>query len=83
VTEAELARARRILEEIPGEHRQHQLSELLMELGRLPEVPDCAVLLPLVRHEWWDVRHDAIRALIAFPRTRLWETAGARGRFRC
>jgi hypothetical protein len=63
MTEAELARARRILEEIPGEHRRHQLSELLMELGRLPEVPDCTVLLPLVPHKWWDVRQAAISAL--------------------
>jgi HEAT repeat protein len=59
----DLARANEILAMIPAEQRRQQLSELLQELGRLPEVPDCTVLLPLVRHKWWIVRHDAMHAL--------------------
>jgi HEAT repeat protein len=63
VSEADLDRANQILTMIPAEHRRQQLSELLQELGHLPDVPDCTVLLPLVEHKWSVIRHDAIGAL--------------------
>ena len=63
MTETDLARAQAILDMIPSEPRRQQLSELLNELRRLPEVPDSTVLLPLTRHRWWQVRHEAISAL--------------------
>jgi HEAT repeat protein len=45
------------------EQRRSQLTDLLGDLRRLGVVPDCTVLLPLVRHKWWQVRWDAIGAL--------------------
>ena len=61
--EADLARASEILKLIPAEKRRGQLTDLLGDLRRLGVVPDCTVLLPLVRHKWWQVRWDAIGAL--------------------
>jgi HEAT repeat protein len=63
VSEPDLAGAVQILAQIGGEQRRRQLADLLNELGRLPTIPDCTVLLPLVRHRWWQVRHEAISAL--------------------
>jgi hypothetical protein len=51
------------LGKIPAEQRRRQLSELVEELRRLPEIPDCTALLPLVRHRWRRVRHAAIGSL--------------------
>jgi hypothetical protein len=63
VTEEDLARANAILDKIPTEQRRRQLSDLVEEVRRLQVVPDCTVLLPLVRHRWPQVRHAAIGAL--------------------
>jgi hypothetical protein len=63
MAESDAARARELLDEIASERRRQQLSELLAELRRLPEIPDCTVLLPLVSHPWGQVRHAAMSAL--------------------
>src|ERR1700722_9009070 len=63
VTEADLARASEIVNMIAAEKHRSQLSNLIGDLSRLGVVPDCTVLLPLVRHKWWQVRWEAIGAL--------------------
>ncbi len=63
MADSDAATARDLMDEIASEHRRQQLSELLAELRRSPEIPDCTVLLPLVNHRWWQVRHEAMLAL--------------------
>jgi HEAT repeat protein len=63
VSESELAKARTLLGMLTAERRRRQLEEILSGLANLADIPDCGPLLPLTRHRWWQVRHEAIRVL--------------------
>lgn len=52
-----------LLAQIGTERRHQRLAELVEELERLPQVSDCTVVLPLVSHPRWQVRHAAIGVL--------------------
>jgi hypothetical protein len=63
VSESELAEARTLLRMLTAERRRGQLEQILSRLANLADIPDCGPLLPLTRHRWWQVRHEAIRVL--------------------